>query len=214
MFRQQNGVIWVINKIVDLILLSVLWAVCCIPIVTIGASSAALYHAVMKSVREDEGYARQSFFHSFRQNIRQCLGLTIVLLLFCGTFAAVILFCVAYPMGDFSRFYIVFSLICLALVVLIQIHAYSLIGRFELNSKQIFSLLVRLIGRNIIKNLMLLCLFAFAVEIVLLYPPLLLFVPGGYTFLVSILEEPVFGKYIRVPSRQEEEEPSLEETCE
>lgn len=204
MFEQQNKVIWVINKIVDMVLLSVLWAVCSIPIVTIGASSAALYHAINKAIREDKGYARQAFFQSFRENWKQCLGLGTVLLVFSGAFLGVILFCASYSLGMFGQFYSVFSLICLLLVVLLQIHAYSLIGRFVLTNKQLFSVLVQLMGRNLLKNLMLLCLFAFAVEAVIFYPPLLLFIPAGYTFLVSVLEEPVFAKYIRVPHEEEE----------
>lgn len=208
MFQQQNGVIWVINKIVDMVLLSVLWAVCSIPIITIGASSAALYHAITKAVREDKGYARQAFFQSFRENWKQCLKLGTVLLLFSAAFVGVILFCASYSLGMFGQFYSVFSLICLLLVVLIQIHVYSLIGRFVLTSKQLFSVVVRLMGRNILKNLMLLCLFAFAVEAVIFYPPLLLFIPAGYTFLVSVIEEPVFAKYIRVPKEElSDEEP-------
>ncbi len=210
MFEQQNKVIWVINKIVDMVLLSVLWAVCSIPIVTIGASSAALYHAINKAIREDKGYARQAFFQSFRENWKQCLGLGTVLLVFSGAFLGVILFCASYSLGMFGQFYSVFSLICLLLVVLLQIHAYSLIGRFVLTNKQLFSVLVQLMGRNLLKNLMLLCLFAFAVEAVIFYPPLLLFIPAGYTFLVSVLEEPVFAKYIRVPHEEEEEEFSEE----
>lgn len=214
MFQQENRVIWVINKIVDMVLLSVLWVLCSIPVITIGASSAALYHAVTKAIREDKGYARQAFFQSFRENWKQCLGLGTVLLLFSAAFVGVILFCASYSLGMFGRFYSVFSLICLLVVVLIQIHAYSLIGRFTLTSKQLFSVLVRLMGRNILKNLMLLCLFAFAVEAVIFYPPLLLFIPAGYTFLVSVLEEPIFAKYIRVPHEEEEtseEQESLQE---
>ena len=37
------------NKITDLVTLNILWLLCCIPIITIGASTSALYQDVYKS---------------------------------------------------------------------------------------------------------------------------------------------------------------------
>lgn len=198
MFSEQNNVIWVINKIVDMIFLSVLWVVCSIPIITIGASSAALYHTVTKAIREDNGYPVQSFFRSFKSNFRPTLVFTVFSELFLAVFGSVIYFCYKNPMGFLTQLYAVFSLICILVTLLVWIHVFSLTGRFTLNGRQLFTLAVRLIGRNIPKNFLLLCLLAFAVEAGIYYPPLLFIVPSGYTFLVSVLEEPVFAKYINV----------------
>lgn len=60
--------------------LNLLWFVCCIPIVTIGASTTALYYASLKIARgEDQGVARL-FFRSFRENFRQSTVLWLILL--------------------------------------------------------------------------------------------------------------------------------------
>ena len=60
--------------------LNLLWFVCCIPIVTIGASTTALYYASLKIARgEDHGVARL-FFRSFRENFRQSTVLWLILL--------------------------------------------------------------------------------------------------------------------------------------
>ena len=48
------------GKLADFFLLSCLWLLCCVPIVTIGASSIALYDTVAHCVRgpDDDTYRR------------------------------------------------------------------------------------------------------------------------------------------------------------
>lgn len=65
----EGPVMTFLNKTGQLIGLSVLWLLGCIPIVTIPAATTALYYAVMKSVRRDTGSAGKEFFRSFRANL-------------------------------------------------------------------------------------------------------------------------------------------------
>ncbi len=60
--------------------LNLLWFVCCIPIVTVGASTTALYYASLKIVRGEDHDLTRMFFRSFRQNFRQSTVLWLVLL--------------------------------------------------------------------------------------------------------------------------------------
>ena len=60
--------------------LNVLWFICSLPIVTIGASTAALYYVSLKIVRGEEGRVFSSFFHSFRENFRQATVIWLILL--------------------------------------------------------------------------------------------------------------------------------------
>ena len=57
-----------LNKTGQLIALSVLWLLCCIPVITIPAATTALYYAVCKSIRFDTGSAVKEFIRSFRAN--------------------------------------------------------------------------------------------------------------------------------------------------
>ena len=61
--------------------LNVLWFVCSIPIVTIGASTTALYYVSLKIVREEEESLTQQFFHAFKENFKQSTILWLILLL-------------------------------------------------------------------------------------------------------------------------------------
>ena len=58
-----------LGKTGQLIELSALWLLGCLPVITIGASTAALYYAVVKSVRRDRGKAAGEFWRRFRADL-------------------------------------------------------------------------------------------------------------------------------------------------
>lgn len=59
------------NRLWDIIQLNFFWLLCCIPIVTIGASTAAAFHVCMKMVDDEEGYISKEFFKGFKENWKQ-----------------------------------------------------------------------------------------------------------------------------------------------
>ena len=61
--------------------LNLLWFLCSIPIVTLGASTTALYYVTLKIARnEEETSLTRMFFRSFRENFRQSTILWLILL--------------------------------------------------------------------------------------------------------------------------------------
>ena len=67
----SGQVINITRKLFDTLVLGLLFLLCSIPIITIGASATALYYAYDKVVRRNEGYAVRAFFHSFKMNFAQ-----------------------------------------------------------------------------------------------------------------------------------------------
>ncbi|WP_167958941.1 YesL family protein [Anaerosporobacter faecicola] len=65
----DSPVIRFVNKMADLLLLNILYILCCIPIVTIGAATTALYHVTLRSIRYGDGYVVSEFIRSFKQNL-------------------------------------------------------------------------------------------------------------------------------------------------
>ena len=61
-------------------LLNLLWAVCSLPVFTIGASTTALWYASLKVIRGQEYNAGALFFRSFKQNFKQATQLWLILL--------------------------------------------------------------------------------------------------------------------------------------
>lgn len=60
--------------------LNCLWFICCIPIITVGASTTALYYTTLKIARAEDSSLTRMFFRSFRQNFRQSTVLWLILL--------------------------------------------------------------------------------------------------------------------------------------
>ena len=60
-----------LNRLTDLILLNFLWIVFSLPIITIGASTTAMYYVNITSIREGDGRVAAKFWRSFKTNFRQ-----------------------------------------------------------------------------------------------------------------------------------------------
>lgn len=77
-FNIQNK-FWVfMEKIMNICIILLLWLICSLPLVTIGASTVAAYHYVNKQTQDEEGYIVKSFFQMLRKNFRQSTLIWIV----------------------------------------------------------------------------------------------------------------------------------------
>lgn len=76
----DNIFVRVLTRIFDFILLNVLWLVCSLPVVTIGASTTALYAVMMKVAANEEGYILRGFLDAFRSNLKQSIAVWLILL--------------------------------------------------------------------------------------------------------------------------------------
>ncbi|MDE6014818.1 MAG: YesL family protein [Acetatifactor sp.] len=75
-----------LSKMADLMWLNILTMICCIPIITAGASLTALNYMALKIVRNEEGYITRGFFKAFKENFKQstaiwCLFLVVACVL-------------------------------------------------------------------------------------------------------------------------------------
>lgn len=68
------------SRVADLIILNLLCIVCCIPVVTIGPSIAAMFYVTLKMVRNEESYIVRGFFKSFKQNLKQGIVINLIML--------------------------------------------------------------------------------------------------------------------------------------
>lgn len=70
-FNPNGPLMQFLTKIANLMILNILFLLCCIPVVTIGAAWTALFYVSMKMVDDRQGSITKDFFHAFRQNFRQ-----------------------------------------------------------------------------------------------------------------------------------------------
>lgn len=194
-------------------ILNILWLVCSLPLVTMGASTAALYYASLKMARNEDSYPARMFLHSFRQNLRQGVCLTLIFLVLGALLFVDIRVCLSMDnqMGQLLTA-VFFLLTCLFAMTFS--YAFPVLAQFENSLKAI------------LKNalLMSICHLPFTVVILVLnLVPILLFFLFPYYFLLSIpawllvgfaliawvngkLFAKVFARYIPEEENEEEEE--------
>ena len=68
-------------RVADLVILNVLWLLCCLPVVTIGASTTAMYHVVRHLQKESISSVTRDFFRSFKSDFRQATPVYLLLLI-------------------------------------------------------------------------------------------------------------------------------------
>lgn len=78
LFDLDGSLMRALNGFADMIVMSLWWLVGCVPIVTIGASTTALYYAAMKSARRD-GTVTKNFWKSYRENLKQAIVVELIL---------------------------------------------------------------------------------------------------------------------------------------
>ncbi len=194
-----NSPLWSISsKALNFLWLSILWLVCSLPLVTIGASTSALYSITLKYVRNEEGYLTASFFTAFRQNLKQGTLIWLILLL-AGLFLG--LDFVVYYRGEQTEIgHMIFMTLffSLALVfVLMNLYVYAVLAKFQNSTFHIIknSCIMALCHWPSSLAMLMLSLFILAVGF-LAFPPLLIFAPAGLCYMHSKFLNRIFDVYI------------------
>lgn len=211
LFDQDRAFWRFMNKFADLVILNVIFVLCCIPIVTIGPAYTALYYTVMKTVRKERGYLVRNFFHSFKQNLLQ--GITIwMIFLVLGTATGYLLYSVwttsaaggAPQLIFWMAAVIAFFLLCMLLYI------FPVLSRFEFGLGHMFAFSYLIAVRYFVYSILLLVLAAaFAAIGYLCIPAAILFLPALYAFISSFLIEKIFAVYMpkfEAPAESAEQE--------
>lgn len=131
----DNSVVRALSRICDLVILNILWIICSLPIITIGASTSAMYSVMLKIVKNEEGYIARGFFRGFKDNFRKATilwGTILVVGVIVGVDLRVIR---AMPSTLQSVFrgvliFVGFMMICL------NIYGFAMIARYENKLKE------------------------------------------------------------------------------
>ena len=70
----------------DIAMLSILWTICSIPVITMGAASAALMRCVLNMNTEEGNWRSRHFFRYFRSNLKNGTLLWLLFLLAAAVF--------------------------------------------------------------------------------------------------------------------------------
>ena len=183
-FNMDNKFFVFMGKIADFCMLNLLCIICCIPIVTAGASLTALYYVTMKMVRNEEAYIFRSFFRSFKQNFKQATVINIIMLA-----AAALLYIdtnIAGKMGQpagkiLGMIFAAFTL----LYVMILLYVYPLLAKFYNSVKNTFKNAILMAIRHLPYTILMLLICA--------CPILILFIPSFQIQMSLIMLVILFG---------------------
>ncbi len=126
-FFSVNGKIFLfINKLIDLMLLDIIFLITCLPIITIGTSFTALYQTTMRIVDNTESYIIRNYFFYWKQNLKRGTLLwipSLFLLTLC-----ILNLCVlpVMPPGLYRTFSLCVQFVLLFLLCGILLYAFSL----------------------------------------------------------------------------------------
>ena len=70
LFDMDSGIMQMLTRLADLVILNLLFLITSIPVLTIGAALTAMSYTNLK-LKENEGYVVKNYFRSFRENLKQ-----------------------------------------------------------------------------------------------------------------------------------------------
>ena len=195
-FDTENWLWRWMGRLPDLLALSVLWLVGCIPVVTLLPSCIALYDSVAHCIRSQEGGIYRRFFRTFRQEIKRgitlsLLWLLLALVLYCG-YNAILSGGESNAVSAFSLVYLISMVFPLAtLCWLIPLESRFSYGFWELHRNAALFAFAHLPSTVAIGALL-----WGAVTLVLNLPVLIVLMPAILVSVQTLFTERVLKKYI------------------
>ena len=220
-FNMDNKFFTFMSRVADLIILNLLCIVCCIPLVTIGPSIAAMFYVTLKMVRNEESYIVRGFFKSFKQNLKQGIVINLIMLA-----AALLLYfdisiCRSTP-GTIGKILMVLFMMILVVYLMIFLYIYPVLAKFYNTIKHTFRNAFLMSIRHLPYTVLMALITAAPVAIFFIPTAqvqsivLLLFILMGFSleaFINGHFLVKIFDNYIiETPSKTSDTEESSEQT--
>ena len=177
----------------ELVILSLLWLVCSIPLITLGASSAALYDAAEHALRRRDETPIPRFLATFRRELKQGIFTTLV------AFAAGAVFFFA-PLLAFQRQaglpYLIAAWVLLGFFLLCFLcWLWPVLSRFTMELGPLLGASLRLALGHILRSAAMAVLWGAALYAGLRFAAPFFICPALAALASAHLIEPVFRKY-------------------
>ena len=185
------------SRILDIMVLSLFWLVCSLPLVTAGAASAALYDAAVHGIRQDEAGIYARFFRTFRRELRTAVpaallwGAALAGLLWFGRLIGTVI----QEPGPVLAAAAVFAAL-LAFVLGVVSWMFPLLSRFEFSFAALNRTAVQFWIAHLPSSVLLALLLAGNAWICFRFLFPICFLPCTGTLLASVLVERAFQKHM------------------
>ena len=126
-FSLESPIVQKLSFFFDFMMINMIYILCCVPIVTIGAATAALHKVAQAIVYDTDNGIFKTFFRAFRENFKRGTAVWLVLLLAAGICGLDLYF--ANQMD--SNAARVIALLGMVAVAMTAVSVFILVARFE-----------------------------------------------------------------------------------
>lgn len=120
------------SKVVYYLYAHLLMIVCCVPIITVGASLTALHYVLLKLYKDEEGNVTKTFFVAFKENFIQASSIWLIYFVMLSLLA----FDIYFVLIEGQSLIIIMLMFALCIVLLANISwAFVLLSRYKNNVK-------------------------------------------------------------------------------
>lgn len=201
----------VLTRIANMMIVSFFFLLGCLPIVTIVPSCAAIYHTSVKVIRGSGSGVARDFFSAWRENLRQGIPLTLLVLLSGGILA----FCLCFGYRNASHSWVLAYLMIGCLLTLMW--SFSVLwlspalSRFQGNLGMMLRLSLYFAMSHPIADLVLMMLLIIVAVLMNFNPLLTLILPAVFTDLAAGPMEKAFTAFQESQHLESEEDTILED---
>lgn len=194
LFNMNNFFFRFMGKLFDAVALSIVYTLVCLPIVTIGPATSALYYATVKSIRRDRSYPIKEFFKAFKRDFKQSFVVGLILVVVGVILYVDVKFAINFINNSLT--YMRYLYLIIGMVVsFIAVYIFPLISRFSLKLSGLFKLSFYLALRHLLTTVVsVILLFGSFVLVYISAGLALIIVPVLVNLLISIMMEKVLVK--------------------
>lgn len=194
LFDVENSVWMFLNKMTDLFLLSVLWVVCSLPVITAGAAAAGFYYCAMKMSEGSDYSVWKDFSGGFRGSFGTATKLHL-LQLFVSAVLGFDLWVVSRMDSDLGWLLFTITGMLLAAVFCISFFIYPLAARYRFGIKKILHDAAIIACIHLPHTLSLLFVMIVGVAAALYFNYVYLFIPAAAGYQIARVSVWIFGKH-------------------
>lgn len=206
-FQYNNPVISFMVKVANMMIVSFYWLLCCLPVVTILPSCAALFHCVNKVVFGSGSGVTRDFFSSFKSALKPGVLMSAVFVVLGILIAIGIRTGMAiWDVNLFGTVYMAMGVLIVVLFSTVLIYIPPTLSRFEGGMTTIIRLAVYFSGKHLLRSMWYVVLLAVVVFAIDFFPLLLLLLPALYTDLIRGGVEKEMKRYIEEAGLEDAEE--------
>jgi uncharacterized membrane protein YesL len=193
----------VATVIYNLMALSFLWFIFSIPIITIGASTTALFYVVGKIIRGENYELYKGFWKSFRLNFKQATIIWLIMI-----FTAYLLFTniIGVRALQLGKFFLYMQYILFVELLIIFIYIFPILSRYHMTVFNCFKMSIYIGNRHLLTSFLCMMVFPGMYYLLAWKSLTIIFLAAIYAFWITYLLKDKLELYAKKEEESEKEE--------